>query len=244
MPTRPPGTPDIDLTFDDTFGILNGAVFATGLNQPAGTGAFDSFVQLQNGGTEQGYNTDASAQYDEKNSQNHNHSILLADVPIVFGDGTNGTVEGVAYREFLLDLNEPNGSQSVYFARRAADLAGRSRRPHRLHARRGICRRPHQLSRLRSRCRRRPLDRAQRRALARQRPERHPRPDPGQLLHQRRGASLRHALFQFWRAAWLGYRRRLRGMGPERPERRRAFGACESTRPRRLRAAPPMLRAR
>lgn len=104
MPTRPPGTPDIDLTFDDTFGILNGAVFATGLNQPAGTGAFDSFVQLQNGGTEQGYNTDASSQYDEKNSQNHNHSILLADVPIVFGDGTNGTVEGVAYREFLLDL--------------------------------------------------------------------------------------------------------------------------------------------
>ena len=110
MPTRPPGTPDIDLTFDDTFGILNGAVFATGLNQPAGTGAFDSFVQLQNGGTEQGYNTDASSQYDEKNSHNHNHSILLADVPIVFGDGTNGTVEGVAYREFLLDLNEPNGS--------------------------------------------------------------------------------------------------------------------------------------
>src|SRR3954464_8044227 len=98
MPTRPPGTPDIDLTFNDTFGILNGAVFATGQIQSAGTGTFNSFVQIQHTGTEQGYNTDASPQYDEKSAHNHNHSILLADVPIVVGDGSNGTAEGVAYR--------------------------------------------------------------------------------------------------------------------------------------------------
>jgi uncharacterized repeat protein (TIGR01451 family) len=116
MPTRPPGTPDIDLTFDDFFGIINGAIFATGQNQPAGTGAFDAFVQIQRTGTEQGYNTDATAQYDEITSHTHNHSILLADVPIVFGDGSNGTDEGVAYREFLLDLSEANGGISRYIS--------------------------------------------------------------------------------------------------------------------------------
>src|SRR3954471_24983062 len=114
MPTRPPGTPTLDLTSDDTFGTIGGAVFATGQNQSAGTGVFNSFVQLQDKVFEQGYNTDASAQYDEKSAHNHNHSILLADVPIVVGDGSNGTAEGVAYREFLLDLNELNGNINPY----------------------------------------------------------------------------------------------------------------------------------
>jgi uncharacterized repeat protein (TIGR01451 family) len=109
MPTKPPGTPDLDLTDPNTFGFINDAVFMTASLQPAGTGNFDTFVQIQHNGTEQGYNTDASAQYDEKNSHNHNHSILLAEVPIVIGDGQNGTIEGAAYREFLLDVNEPNG---------------------------------------------------------------------------------------------------------------------------------------
>ncbi|HKS60538.1 MAG TPA: hypothetical protein VJT13_02495 [Xanthobacteraceae bacterium] len=116
MTTPPPGTPDLDLTLPGTAGSINGAVFSTGLTQTAGTGAFNAFLQIQRTGTEQGYNTDASAQYDELNSLTHNHSILLADVPIVFGDGANGTIEGVAYREFLLDLNEPNGSTNPYIS--------------------------------------------------------------------------------------------------------------------------------
>src|SRR2546423_3364079 len=106
MPTRPPGTPDVDLTIDDTFGTINGAIFQTGQNQSAGTGVFNSFVQIQHTGIEQGYNTDAAAQYNEKSTHTHNHSVLLADVPIVVGDGSGGTAEGVTYREFLLDLNE------------------------------------------------------------------------------------------------------------------------------------------
>jgi len=110
MSTRPPGSPDIDLTFDNSFGVLNGAVFMTGPTQSAGTGTFNSFVQLQHTGIEQGYNTDASAQFDEKSTLNHNHSVLLANVPIVVGDGTNGTIDGITYREFLLDLNESTGT--------------------------------------------------------------------------------------------------------------------------------------
>jgi len=41
---------------------------------------------------------------------------VLADVPVVVGDGTNGTVEGATYREFLLDLNEPNGNTKPYIS--------------------------------------------------------------------------------------------------------------------------------
>src|SRR2546423_647232 len=70
----------------------------TGEQQPAGTGVFNSFVQIQHTGSEQGYNTDAPFQFDEKNGHTHNHSILLADVPLVVGDSTNGTAEGVVYR--------------------------------------------------------------------------------------------------------------------------------------------------
>jgi hypothetical protein len=116
MTTPPPGTPDLDLTLAGTAGSINGAVFSTGLTQSAGTGTFNAFVQIQRTGFEQGYNTDASAQYDELNSLTHNHSILLADVPIVIGDGANGTVEGLAYREFLLDLSEASGGTNPYIS--------------------------------------------------------------------------------------------------------------------------------
>jgi uncharacterized repeat protein (TIGR01451 family) len=106
MATKPPGTPTVDLTDSGDAGVINDAVFMTDPLQPAGTGAFNSFVQIQRTGTEQGYNSDHTAQFDESNSAQHNHSVLLADVPIVIGDGTNGTAEGIAYRQFLLDLNE------------------------------------------------------------------------------------------------------------------------------------------
>ena len=110
MPTKPPGTPDVDLTTAGSFGTIDDAVFQTALAQSAGTGGFNTFVQIQHNGIEQGYNSDNSTeQFDEKNA--HHHSLLLANVPIVIGDGTNGTVDGVAYREFLLDLNEPAAQQ-------------------------------------------------------------------------------------------------------------------------------------
>src|SRR5262245_29843793 len=110
MPLKPPGTPDVDLTTSGDSGVINDAVFQTGLLQSAGTGVFNTFVQIQHNGTEQGYNSDNSTeQFDEKNA--HHRSLLLANVPIVIGDGTGGTVEGVAYRQFVLDLNEPAAQQ-------------------------------------------------------------------------------------------------------------------------------------
>src|ERR1044071_1704838 len=64
MPTRPPGTPTVDLTDDDTFGTINDAVFMTGLYQPI-PDQFSSFLEIRNNGTEQGYNTNGALQFNE-----------------------------------------------------------------------------------------------------------------------------------------------------------------------------------
>ncbi len=112
MPTRPPGTPTVDLTAAGDFGAIDDAVFLTSQVQPAGTGVFNTFVQVQQNGIEQGYNTDGTKQFDTKTSANFNHSVLLSQVPTVVGDGTNGTADGVVYREFLLDLNEGGGNNA------------------------------------------------------------------------------------------------------------------------------------
>src|SRR5438874_514028 len=111
---QPPGTPTVNLTTANSSGTINDTVFATGTIQAAGTGVFNPFLQIQNNGFEQGYNSDHSAQFNEKSPLSHTHSILLADVPIVIGDGSNGTTDGVAYREFRLDLNGANGGTKPY----------------------------------------------------------------------------------------------------------------------------------
>jgi uncharacterized repeat protein (TIGR01451 family) len=114
MPTPPPSSATVDLTTSGNAGIINDGVFLTGQTQPAGTGNFNSFLRIQNTGTEQGYNTDGNLQFHEKDS--HTHSLLLAEVPIVIGGDDPGTIEGVVYREFLLDLNEPTGGGKYFLS--------------------------------------------------------------------------------------------------------------------------------
>ena len=101
----PTGTPNVDLTFDGASGTINGGVFMTGTFQ-AGPTTFSSFLEVRHDGTEQGYNTNGTLQYNTLDTQNSTHSILLANVPIVIGDGSQGTIEGVAYREFRLNIGE------------------------------------------------------------------------------------------------------------------------------------------
>jgi hypothetical protein len=74
--------------------------------QPTGTGVIDSFVRIQNNGTEQGYNTSGRpVAFHEKTDPNFTRALLLTEVPVV-------TIGGVAYREFGLDINEPaSGNQ-------------------------------------------------------------------------------------------------------------------------------------
>jgi hypothetical protein len=88
-------------------GTLNGALFQEiDPNNPAGTGVLNSFVRLQSSGSstvEEGYNTDSnSLQFDEKGGK-FTRSLKLSDVPIF-------TIDGVEYRQFVLDINEPNAT--------------------------------------------------------------------------------------------------------------------------------------
>jgi SdrD B-like protein/uncharacterized protein DUF4214 len=90
----------VDLTTVGASGSVNGALFQQFGTDVSGTGLIDSFVRIQATGTEQGYNTDIRpVQFDEKTAANFTRSLLLSDVPTV-------SVDGVLYREFLLDINE------------------------------------------------------------------------------------------------------------------------------------------
>ena len=71
------------------------------------TGTINPFLRIQDnwfGGAEQGYNTNARPQFDE--TRQVTHALTLGQVPIVM-------VNGVAYREFLLDINQRGGSPTL-----------------------------------------------------------------------------------------------------------------------------------
>src|SRR3954451_14455005 len=96
---------DPDTQLIDTQDVLSGALFVTVQQDPAGTGVYDTFVSIQAAGQdaiEEGFNTDfRPVPLDESSSAQVTHFITLADVPIV-------TIDGVQYRQFRLDINEPN----------------------------------------------------------------------------------------------------------------------------------------
>jgi len=76
----------------------NGAVFQSTNIQPTGTGVIDPFLTIQRKGTEQGYNTDGKFQFDEKRVA-YTNALPLNSLQAV-------TINGVAYYQFLLDINE------------------------------------------------------------------------------------------------------------------------------------------
>jgi hypothetical protein len=110
---------DLTLTNDPTLttGTINGAVFTIeDPVQPAGTGVIQSFLQEQqfaNGTTERAINgtftQPPGPAMDEGSSATFNHPILLSDIPTV-------EIEGVLYREFLLDLNEGNAQDDPFIS--------------------------------------------------------------------------------------------------------------------------------
>jgi hypothetical protein len=80
-------------------------------SQSTGTGVIDSFLRLQTSGnndTEQGYNTSLSTPFDAKGG-GFTHALTLGEVPVV-------TVDGVAYRQFLLDINQVNSGDSKFLS--------------------------------------------------------------------------------------------------------------------------------
>ena len=98
----------VDLTTHDAEGELGEALVVQTGYGPTGTGVMNTFVRLQakknDQGIEEGYNTDARPlEFDEKKGR-HTRSIQLGDVPQI-------EIDGVVYREFLLDINEPGGGR-------------------------------------------------------------------------------------------------------------------------------------
>ena len=116
MPTPSAGTATVDLTASGNYGLVDDAVFgASQVN--AGTGTFPAFLSIARTGTEQGYNSDfRPVQFNETTNANHNHSLLLANVPLVEGGNVAGTIEGVLYREFLFDSNEGSSGENPFLS--------------------------------------------------------------------------------------------------------------------------------
>ena len=97
----------VDLTAIDSYGFINDARFMQlDPDHSTGTGTIDSFLRVQKTGTERGYNTDGTAEFDEKGG-GFTHSLLLSAVAVA-------TINGTDYREFLLDVNEVTGSNLIY----------------------------------------------------------------------------------------------------------------------------------
>ncbi len=96
----------LDLTTAGASGIINNAIFQQlNSDNSSGTGVFESFVRIQATGIESGYNTDGTLEFDAKIGS-WTHSLLLSAVPIV-------NINGTAYREFCLDLNESEKNISL-----------------------------------------------------------------------------------------------------------------------------------
>jgi hypothetical protein len=99
-------------------GSIGTALYQVVGPQPTGTGYIDSFLRIQQKGTEQGFNTSerqsvtppsgVSAGYcdgkdcDSKTDPNYTRDLLTSTIPTI-------VINGQTYREFFLDINEPAG---------------------------------------------------------------------------------------------------------------------------------------
>lgn len=86
---------------------INGAYFQVIDPQATGSGLIDPFVRVSPGGSateSHAYNTTVNNTLDVDSTDQFNHELILADVPIVDIGGTD-------YYEFVLDANESSGGQ-------------------------------------------------------------------------------------------------------------------------------------
>lgn len=72
--------------------------------QSTGTGVIDSFLRIQQTGQERGYNTSLGTPLDDKApADGFTRALTLGEVPTV-------TINGIVYRQFLLDINQNNNN--------------------------------------------------------------------------------------------------------------------------------------
>jgi PEP-CTERM motif len=97
---------ECDLFTSSSSCLFNGAVYDVVGPHPTGTGVIQSFLRVQQNGTEQGFNTDARPMLcdgvtcDDKTDLTFTHNLNTSAVPVV-------TINGHTYRQFFLDINEP-----------------------------------------------------------------------------------------------------------------------------------------
>ena len=105
-----PATADVvDLTVD-LRGEIGGAEFLRADFRSSGTGVIDSFVRMRRNVEEQGYNTSGRpVRYDELTDPNFTHDLLFGDIPTV-------QFEGNTFKQFILDINEPNGGGQQFLS--------------------------------------------------------------------------------------------------------------------------------
>src|SRR5712691_11699355 len=100
----------VDLINNDRGTITNSsgtAIFEFTQPQPTGTGYIAPFLRIQANGSEQGYNTSGGEPFDDK-AGIWTHDIQFSDLQT-----TTITVNGTAYFQILLDVNEPGGDKSL-----------------------------------------------------------------------------------------------------------------------------------
>ena len=97
----------VDLTGNNNSGTANGAGFDYTPAQPTGTGVIEPFLRLQADPTEQGYNTSGGTPFDDK-AGIWTHDIQFSDLQT-----TTVSLNGAAYFQILLDVNEPGGNKSL-----------------------------------------------------------------------------------------------------------------------------------
>jgi hypothetical protein len=96
----------IDLTQPLSQGTVGGTIFETFDFRTAGTGSINSFVRLQNNGTQEGYNTSGRPLTNWPNvntSPNFTRDLTYGEIP-------SYVIDGIEYKEFLLDINQLSAS--------------------------------------------------------------------------------------------------------------------------------------
>jgi hypothetical protein len=92
-----PSATTLNLTSHGSTAEANGAIFRQSGGHSWHT---RSFLAVKNNGSEQGYNTDARPlEFDEHKNKKVTRSLEVGQVPVV-------TIDGVKYREFLLNTNQ------------------------------------------------------------------------------------------------------------------------------------------
>jgi hypothetical protein len=98
---------DIDLQATDaSYTFTDGAIFERVTPTNAGTGTYDPFLTIDHKDTEAGYNTDENNQLNNVDGGDRTQDLLLASIPIKI-------IDGVAYYEFRVDLNEDNNDPVI-----------------------------------------------------------------------------------------------------------------------------------